>query len=367
MEPPTAGISRGVGRIVGIGGKGSTSIITMGVRGPRIVLGLILSVMMAACAAFAQQPPAQSQKPLKVQVEMVHLFVTVRGKHGNIVSDLTKDNFRVFENGQEQKVAYFSREMDLPLTLGMLIDTSGSQDRLLGAEQDAAKQFLQQILTPKDLAMVITFDLDVDLLADFTSTRGILDRAIDRARINAPANPSMIAQGPFPQSSRPNGTHLYDAIYLACHDKLAGQAGRKAIIVLTDAQDYGSMDTLEQAIDSAQRSDTVVHVLLISNPWQYLYAGGYSGERVARKLTEQTGGRLIRVTSGKELDKAFKELAQELRSQYVIGYYPTNAARDGSFRKIKVETTPEKDRVLTRAGYYAPSQEWPRLGSASLE
>ena len=116
------------------------------------------------------------------------------------------------------------------------------------------------------------------------------------------------------------------------------------------------MDTLEQAIDSAQRSDTVVHVLLISNPWQYLYAGGYSGERVARKLTEQTGGRLIRVTSGKELDKAFKELAQELRSQYVVGYYPTDSARDGSFRKIKVETKPEKYHVLTRAGYYAPTQ-----------
>jgi VWFA-related protein len=358
MEPPTAGISRGVGRIVGIGGKGSTSIETMGLRGPRIVFGVILLIVLAVCTAAAQQPSApQEQKPLKISVEMVHLFVTVRGKHGNIVSDLNKSNFKVYEDGKEQQVAYFTREMDLPLTLGMLIDTSGSQDRLLGAEQEAAKEFLQQILTPKDLAMVITFDLDVNLLADFTETRGILDRAIDRAQINAPSNPSMIAQGPFPSSSRPNGTHFYDAVYLACHDKLAGQAGRKAVIVLTDAQDYGSMESLQQAIDSAQRSDTVVHVLLVSNPWQYLYAGGYSGEGVAKKLAEQTGGRLIRVTNGKELDKAFKELAQELRSQYVIGYYPTNAARDGSFRKIKVETTPEKDRVLTRAGYYAPSQE----------
>ena len=328
----------------------------MNVRGSRIVFGLILLIVLTACAAFAQQPSVpQVQKPLKIQVEMVHLFVTVRGKHGNIVSTLKKDNFRVFEDGKEQKVAYFSNEMNLPLTLGMLVDTSGSQDQLLGAEQQAAKQFLQQILTPKDLAMVITFDLDVNLMADFTTSRRILDDAIDRAQINAPSNPSMIAQGPFPSSSRPNGTHLYDAIYLACHDKLNGEAGRKAVIVLTDAQDYGSMDTLDQAIDAAQRSDTVVHVLLISNPWQSLYAGGYSGQRVAEKLTKQTGGRLIRVTSGKQLDKAFKELAQELRSQYVIGYYPTDSARDGSFRKIKVETTPEKYRILTRSGYYAPT------------
>jgi VWFA-related protein len=329
----------------------------MGLRGPRIVLGLILSIVMAACTAAAQQPSVpQEQKPLKISVEMVHLFVTVRGKHGNIVSDLNKNNFKVFEDGKEQQVAYFSREMNLPLTLAMLIDTSGSQDRLLGAEQQAAKEFLDQILTPKDLALVMTFDLDVNLLADFTDTRGILDRAIDRAQINAPSNPSMIAQGPFPSSSRPNGTHFYDAVYLACHDKLAGQAGRKAVIALTDAQDYGSMETLQQAIDAAQRSDTVVHVLLVSNPWQYLYAGGYSGEGVAKKLTEQTGGRLIRVTNDKELNKAFKELAQELRSQYVIGYYPTDSARDGSFRKIKVETTPEKYHILTRAGYYAPTQ-----------
>ncbi len=329
----------------------------MGFRGPRIVFGVILSIALAACTAAAQQPSVpQEQKPLKISVEMVHLFVTVRGKHGNIVSDLNKNNFKIFEDGKEQQVAYFSREMNLPLTLAMLIDTSGSQDRLLGAEQQAAKEFLQQILTPKDLALVIDFDLDVNLLADFTNTRSILDSAIDRAQINAPSNPSMIAQGPFPNSSRPNGTHFYDAVYLACHDKLAGQAGRKAVIALTDAQDYGSMDTLEQAIDAAQRSDTVVHVLLVSNPWQYLYAGGYSGEGVAKKLTEQTGGRLIRVTSGKELDKAFQVLAQELRSQYVIGYYPTDSTRDGTFRKIKVETTPEKYHVLTRAGYYAPTQ-----------
>jgi VWFA-related protein len=303
-----------------------------------------------------QQPAVTDQKPMKVQVELVHLFATVRDKHNQIISNLTKNDFKVFEDGKQQKIAYFSREMNLPLTIGLLIDTSGSQEHLLSAEQEAGKRFLRRILTQKDLAMLITFDTDVDLLADFTNERSILDRAIDRARINAPVAPSVITQGPFPSSNKPMGTDLYDAIYLASHDKLAGEAGRKAIVVLTDAEDVGSTDTLDQAIDAAQRSDTVIHVLLIANRWQYVrYGFGYHGDAVADKMAKETGGRVIRVSNGRELDKAFTELAQELRSQYVIGYYPTNAARDGSFRKIKVEATaPEKVKVLTRRGYYAP-------------
>ncbi len=325
----------------------------MTARGARMAFGMVLSILLSASALAAQQLP-QEHKPLKVQVEMVHLFATVRGPHGALVSGLTKDDFRVYEDGRRQTIAYFSREMDLPLSLGLLIDTSGSQDRLLGAEQDAARQFLQQILTPKDRAFVVTFDTDVDLLANFTNSIARLDRAIGLARINAPLNPLILAETPFPQ--RPSGTHFYEAIYLACRYKLAAQSGRKALIVLTDAQDYGSRETLNDAIGAAQRSDTVVHVLLVANPWQYIYAGGYTGERVAKKLTSQTGGRLIRVSSSRQLASAFKTLAVELRSQYVIGYYPTNPVHNGTFRKIKVETTDRHDRVLTRSGYYAPSQ-----------
>jgi VWFA-related protein len=331
-------------------------------QGTRITFGVVLSILLAACTLAAQirmpqqKSPPQVQQPLKVQVEMVHLFATVRGRHGNIVSNLTKKDFRVYENGKQQKIAYFSREMNLPLTLGLLIDTSGSQQDLLGAEQDAAKQFLKQILTPKDLAFVITFDTDVNLMADFTTSLGRLDKAIDRARINAPLNPSIVVNTPFPK--RNVGTVFYDAVYLACHDKLAGEAGRKALIVLTDAQDYGSTETLDDAIDAAQRSDTVVHVLLVANPYQYMYAGigGYRGGSVAEKLARQTGGRVIRVSNSKQLAKAFKTLSEELRSQYVIGYYSTDAARDGTFRKVKIKTTEKHDKVLTRSGYYASSQ-----------
>jgi VWFA-related protein len=317
----------------------------LGISGFLLLAGLLLPVGLRS----QNQTPSAPQT-LKIETELVHLFVTVRDKHGGLISNLEQNDFQVFEDGQQQKIAYFSKEMDLPLTIGMLIDTSGSQENLLGAEQQAAEQFLSRILGQKDLALVINFDLDVNLLADFTNDRAVLDHAIDRARINDPAVPAVV-QGPFPQQM--NGTHFYDAVYLACHDKLAEEAGRKAVIALTDAQDYGSSYKLDDAIEAAQRADTVVHVLLIADRWQYF--GAYEGEGVARQLAEQTGGRVIRVTSERKLNEAFDELAQELRSQYVIGYYPANSARDGSFRKIKVDVVGgDKDRVLTRDGYYAP-------------
>lgn len=304
----------------------------------------------AAPQSQQPQPIPQTAQPLKVQVEMVHLYATVRNRHGEIVPNLTKDNFRVFEDGKEQKIAYFTKEMNLPLTLAILIDTSGSQSSLLGAEKVAAKRFLKQVLRKGDLAMVISFDTQVNLLADFTNNTGILDDAIDRARINAPP----IIPGTFPTGNKPTGTDFYDAVYLAAHDKLAGQAGRKAIIALTDAQDYGSQETVGQAIEAAQLANTVIHVVLVANPWQYLYAGGYIGGEVANRMARQTGGVVIRASSERAMNKAFDKLAEELRSQYVLGYYPTNTAHDGTFRKIKIETTPKHYHVLTRAGYYAP-------------
>ncbi len=286
---------------------------------------------------------------------MVHLYATVRDKHGRLVPNLTQSDLQVFEDGQPQKIAYFSKEMNLPLTLAMLIDTSGSQQNILGAEQETAKEFLQQILTPKDLALVISFDLDVNLLADFTNTGSILDQAIDGAKINAAGPPPLVSNGPFPTNGKIIGTDFYDAVYLACHEKLAGQAGRKAIVALTDAQDYGSQETMDDAIEAAQRADTVIEVLLTVDRGFYGF-GDYRGGSVAERMARETGGRVLRVSSGKDLQKAFATLSGELRGQYVIGYYPTNAARDGSYRKIKVESTNKQYRVLTRDGYYAPSE-----------
>jgi VWFA-related protein len=308
----------------------------------RAVLSFLCVTALAGGLVYAA-PPGQ----IRVQVSLVNLFVTVRDKHKAIVTGLKQDDFDVYEDGKLQEITNFSAESNLPITLGMLIDTSGSETYMLSAEQEAASRFLGRVLRKGDLAMVMSFDTDVDLLADFTEDRSRLDRAIRRAQINAPGSGAIIAQGPLPTSGS-GGTDFYDAVYLAAHDKLSDEAGRKAIVVLTDAEDTGSKMRLQDAIEAAQRTDTVVHILLVAAD------GGDQG--VARKLTEETGGRMIIVRSEKNLEQAFDEISEELRSQYTIGYTPTNKAHDGSYRKIKVEMKNKEYNGLTRRGYYAPTE-----------
>jgi VWFA-related protein len=312
-------------------------------------LGLIIAVLTLAASLLPgpalprTQNSGQLQGPIRVQVNLVNLFATVRNKKTKqIVSDLEQSDFKITEDGADQKISFFSRESKLPITLGLLIDTSGSETETLGAEQEAATRFLSRVLRKGDLAMVISFDTDSDLLADLTDDQSRLDRAIRRARINAPS-----AQGPLSQQIP--GTVFYDAVYAACHEKLAEEAGRKALVILTDAQDEGSKLRLQDAIEAAQRTDTVVHLLLIADPH---YGGGNEG--VAKKLTDETGGRTIVVRNEKKLEEAFDQISEELRSQYTLGYYSTNTAHDGTYRKIKADTTRKDLDVLTRRGYYAP-------------
>jgi VWFA-related protein len=262
-------------------------------------------------------------------------------KTKQIISSLEQGDFKISEDGVEQKISFFAKESTLPITLGLLIDTSGSEQGTLGAEQEAAVRFFSRVLRKGDLAMVVSFDTDSDLLADLTDDQSRLDRAINRARINAPSG-----QGPLAQQGP--GTVFYDAVYAACHDKLASEAGRKAVVILTDAQDEGSTLKIQDAIEAAQRTDTVVHVLLIADP----RFGG--NESAARKLTDETGGRTIVVRNEKKLEEAFDQISEELRSQYTVGYYSTNPTRDGGYRKVKVETTRKDLDVLARRGYYAP-------------
>jgi VWFA-related protein len=290
-----------------------------------------------------QQAPQQAQQPIRIQVNLVNLFATVRDKKTKrIVSDLEKEDFKISEDGKEQTIVSFSKDSTLPVTLGLLIDTSGSEQNMLPAEQDAATRFLARVMRKNDQAMVISFDSDADLLQDFTDDQDRIGRSIHRARINAP-----VSQGPFPTDIP--GTVFYDAVYLACHDELADQPGRRALIIVTDAQDEGSRVKVQDAIEAAQRSDTVVHVLLVADSH---FGGG--NESVARKLTDETGGRTIVVRSEKKLEEAFDEISEELRSQYTLAYYSTNTARDGSYRKVKLDTTRKDLDALTRRGYYAP-------------
>jgi len=309
----------------------------------RALLSYLCVASLAGGLALAA-PPGQ----IRVQINVVNLFATVRDKHKSVVTGLKQDDFEVYEDGQPQEISYFSAESNLPITLGILMDTSGSEYYMLSGEKEAGSRFLARVLRKGDLAMVMSFDTDVDLLADFTDDRGQLDRAIRKARINVPSAGS-IGNNPGPVGSRQiTGTALYDAIYLACNEKLNTEAGRKAIVIVTDAQDEGSKIRLEEAIEAAQRTDTVIHILLVGDP-HFGVNGG-----VAHKITDETGGRTISVNSEKHLAEAFDQISEELRSQYTLGYYPTNSQRDGKFRKIKVETANHDLKVLARKGYYAP-------------
>lgn len=295
-----------------------------------------------------QPPEQQEQKPqqtIKAQTSLVNLFVTVRGDHNAIVTNLTKDDFHVFEDNVPQKIAFFSNDVTMPITLGLLLDTSGSEQNMLNAIQEAGAEFMHEVMHKGDEAMVLSFDTDVDLLCDFTDDHSLIDNAIRRTRINEPSG-----NGPFGHMPVV-GTAFYDAVYLAAHDQLAGQAGRKAIVAVTDANDEGSRVKLPEAIEAAQRADVVIHVLLVSDPHF-----GPANSGVAHKMAEETGGRVIDVHSDKALQQAFTTISEELRQQYVIGYYPTNSAHDGAFRKIRVETVKPGEKVLTRKGYYAPQE-----------
>ena len=319
-----------------------------GVRGP-----LIPPQGSDAPPPDGQQTPQdqlpQAAQSLTTQTTIVNVFATVRGKHGDIMSGLTKDDFKIYEDGTEQKVAFFNKEVNLPITLALLMDTSGSMYNIMNAEKEAASSFVREVMRKRDEALVMSFDTDVNLLADFTEDPSVLDRAIHRAQVNA-AGP-MITAGTIPQNGG-GGTNLYDAVYLACREKLGSEAGRKAMVLLTDAEDTGSKVRLEEAVEAAQRADAVIHVILITD---YGASQGY-GPGVASKMSGDTGGRVVPVRNAKGMEKAFDEISTELRSQYVLGYYPSNIKRDGAFRKIKVEVSQPDAKVLTRKGYYANIQ-----------
>jgi VWFA-related protein len=318
-------------------------LVTAGISLCAVLLAAVTLAPAWSSQASGPQEPAVAQQPIRIQVNLVNLFATVRDKKTKrILNDLQQNEFKIEEEGDEQTISDFSRETNLPITLGILMDTSGSVRDVLAAEQEAAIRFLDRVMRKGDLTMFITFDSEADLLANFTEDKNILANAIRRARIRAP-----MMQGTI--GGNVAGTVFYDAVYLACTDKLALEAGRKALVILTDAQDSGSRMRAQDAIEAAQRTDTVVHVLLIAPGWG-------ANEGAAKKLTEETGGRTIVVRNEENLEEAFDLISEELRSQYVLSYTSTNTARDGAFRRIKVESTRKDVEILTRRGYYAPKE-----------
>jgi len=324
-----------------------------------LVMGLLWPAAVAHAQGASQQPASkqegdQSVSTLQVNVNVVNLFFNVKDKRGTLIPNLTRDDFKVVEDGHPQNIKYFTAESDQPLTLGILIDSSVSQERVLPMEKEVGAAFLKEVLRPKDEAFVISFDVNVDLLQDFTNSAHTLRTALDQAKINGGGGCGGIpglGGGPVP-CTNPKGTLLYDAVYLASHDKLSTEVGRKAMIILTDGEDQGSQETVRQAIEAAQKSDSICYVLLIADRGFY-GLGGYSGDRAMKELAEQTGGRVISVGNKPEkLKQAFDQIANELRTQYSIGYTPSNTKRDGSFRRVEVKTK-EGYKVQCRSGYYA--------------
>ena len=302
-----------------------------------------------------QSSDQDSVEVFKSQVNVVNLFFNVKDKHGMLIPNLTKTDFEVLEDGKPQNIKYFSAESDQPLTLGIMIDTSASQTRVLEIEQESCAEFLKQVLRPKDLAFVINFDVDVNLDQDFTSNVRDLTRALNKMQINAGVGggPPGLGGGPIP--TIPRGTLLYDAIYLGADEKLKNEVGRKAMIIFTDGEDQGSRLRIQEAIEAAQKADTICYVILIAD--RGFYGGGYGGDADMRKLAEQTGGRMIEVGNKPEkLRQAFDQIQNELRSQYNIGYSPSNPKLDGSYRKIQIHPKGEY-KVQARQGYYAMAKD----------
>lgn len=325
------------------------------------------SVLRAQEAPTPDGPPPMSSAPaqaprniesgqtLKVTVNLVDVYFSVRDKNG-FVTGLTKDSCQVAEDKTSQTIKNMTAEKNLPLTIGILLDTSGSQKNVLPLEQDSGARFLREVLTPKDEAFLISFDVNVDLLSDYTTSAGELKRAIDKASINeasSSAGVPGIGGGPFP-TSNPRGTLLYDAIYLGAHDKLQSQTGRKVLVILTDGQDQGSQENIKGAIEAAQKANTIVYPILIADRAGYAAAGMiYTGSGQMDQLARETGGRVINVgNSGRRLEDAFDQIQDELRTQYLLSYTSTNKKTDGTYRKIEM-TCGKGNQVQARRGYYA--------------
>ncbi len=320
-----------------------------------LCLGFLCVTGPEAAGQEQKQLPAPSGATLKVSVDIVNVYAVVRGKKGRLIPDLGREDFQVTEDDVPQEIRYFARQTDTPLTLGLLIDTSPSQQHVLGIEKEEGKRFIGQVLRPKDLAFVLHFDLEVELLQDFTSSASLLSRGLDEAVINGGGQGPM--PGTFPGSTAPCCTYLYDAVYLASSQLLKNEIGRKVLILLTDGQDEGSKTKLNEALEAAQKADVIIYSINVSDRGFYFGQGvGYSGDSVLKKLSEETGGHVVEVKRQKDMAAAFEEIAHELRTQYALGYSPTKTKHDGSFRKIRVRTHQGDYKVQARRGYYAPTE-----------
>ena len=373
------------------------------------IVALLTAPLLVAQQTSTAPPaaqPAQSQTPtFSSNVKVVNVLATVRDKHGQIVSNLTKDDFKLEQDGQPQTIGYFAKDTDLPLTLGLLVDTSLSQRRLIDQERTGSYAFLNDIMrVDKDKAFVIHFDREVELLQDLTASRDKLDTALDK--LNTPeferagggsSGGGSSGGGGYPGGGGGHGGHhmgggttLYDAVFLASDELMRKQQGRKALILLTDGVDSGSRVSLDRAIETAQRANTLVYSILYADPdayghqgyggpggmghpggWGRYPGGGYpggqggggypqpqrtehtDGKKVLQRIAKETGGRFFEVSKKESIDQIYKQIEEELRNQYNLGFTPDKANSTPGYHKITLTTNNKDYTVQARDGYYA--------------
>jgi VWFA-related protein len=304
------------------------------------------------CAVLLGQEPAPPS--IKVDIDVVNILFNVRDKKSGLIGNLEKDAFTVFEDGKQQEVKYFNRETDQPLTIGLLIDVSASQQNLIDIEKNAAYQFFGSVLRKQDLAFLISFGADAELLQDYTNSPKLLRAGLDGLHVNSDVGG--LHPGPVPTVYKPKGTILYDAVVLASADQLKGQVGRKALVLITDGEDQGSSYSIKQAVEAAQKADAIIYGFYYVDRQFYSRGGlvfGGTSDSALRQLSEDTGGHVFHVDHKMTLQNAFEQLQNELRSQYAIGYTPTNPVKDGTFRRIEIRTNNKDWKVQTRKGYFA--------------
>jgi VWFA-related protein len=300
--------------------------------------------LLAASVAFPPTP-AQEQPTFTTEVKVVNVLASVRDKHGAFIRDLGKDDFSLLENGRPQTIRYFSRETDLPLTIGLMIDTSMSQRRVMEAERAASYRFLDQVLREKmDRVFIMQFDLSPILRQELTSSLRILNESLER--VDTPSMNDL-------RSQTGGGTVLYDAVVKASKDITKSQSGRKALILLTDGVDTGSEAGIAEAIETAQRADTLIYSILFSDESYYGGFGGGDGKGVLMRMSRETGGGFFEVSKKLSLDQIYGLLQEELRSQYNIGFVSDQPVSVSEFRKIQLTTRQKGLNVQARPRYWA--------------
>ncbi|HSW40256.1 MAG TPA: VWA domain-containing protein [Acidobacteriota bacterium] len=291
-----------------------------------------------ASSPGSQLPSGISNQTYQITVDLINVLCSVFDRNTNsFITTLTRDDFRVFEDGREQEIVNFIRETDLPLTIAVLVDVSAGMAPKLKFVQETANSFFHSVLRRQDRAMLVAFDTSTTLLQDFTSDPNKLVRQVGNLR-------------------SAGERALYDAIYRVCDEKMIRETGRKAFVIISDGNDNSSTASLDQAIEMALRAESIIFSISTTRGG-FFGVGEQSrqGESILRRLAEETGGKIFYPFKVEDLADSFHQISQELRSQYNIGYISTNTAHDGSYREIDIRVQGRNLEVNHRKGYYAPS------------